>query len=133
MWLAHHFPDDYDRCVVIAGRHVCRRCAALYPVALAVMVISLAGWHWPESADPWLLWLLPLPSVIEFVGEHAGWLRHRPVRQVVLTIPLAVALGRGFAIYVREPGSLLFWGVVVVYGGICGLAVLLASRRTAEH
>jgi hypothetical protein len=129
MWLAHHFPDDYDRCLVIGGRHVCRRCAVLYPIALAVMALSLAGLHWPTAIDPWLLWLLPLPAVVEFVGEHAGLLRYRPVRQMAVTVPLAVALGRGFAIYVREPGSLLFWGMVIVYGGICGSAALFAARR----
>jgi hypothetical protein len=128
MWLAHHFPDDYDRCVVIGGRHVCRRCGVLYPVALGVMALSLAGLHWPTALDPWMLWLLPLPAVVEFVGEHAGRLRYRPTRQMAFTVLLAVALGRGFAIYVREPGSLLFWGMVVVYGGICGLAALFGGR-----
>ena len=38
MWLSHHWPSDYDRCAVVAGRHVCRRCLVLYPLALVAAV-----------------------------------------------------------------------------------------------
>lgn len=132
LWLSHHFPEHYDRCVVVGTRHVCRRCLALYPLAFAVMAASLLG-PWPERLDPWLLVLLPLPSVVEFALEHLGVVRYRPLRQVVLTVPLAVALGRGFAIYVEHPTSLLFWGVVVVYGGVClGLALWGHRARDAS-
>ena len=40
MWLSHHWPSGYDRCTVIAGRHVCRRCLVLYPVALVAGVAA---------------------------------------------------------------------------------------------
>ena len=42
MWLAPHHPDQYDRCVTVGDRHVCRRCLVLYPVAaLSALVILL--------------------------------------------------------------------------------------------
>ena len=128
IWLSHHFPEQYDRCVRIGDRHVCRRCLALYPLAFAVMVWSLLG-PWPGGLDGWVLVLLPLPSVIEFVLEHLDVIGYQPVRQVLLTIPLAVALGRGFAIYVEDPTSRLFWGVVLVYGGLCVAAAVWRARR----
>jgi uncharacterized membrane protein len=129
LWLAHHYPDDYDRCVVIGRTHVCRRCLALYPLAFVVMVLALAGVRWPTSIDPWLLIALPLPSVVEFVLEHLGVVRHQPVRQVLLTLPLAVALGVGFARYLHRPTDPLFWGVVVVYAGMCLASTLVGTRR----
>ena len=45
MWLAHHWPAHYgERCVRVGRRHVCRRCAALYPVGLVVAILSAAGY-----------------------------------------------------------------------------------------
>ena len=131
LWIAHHYPEDYDRCVVVGRSHVCRRCLALYPIAFAVMVLALAGVRWPTDLDPWLLVALPLPSVVEFVLEHVGVIDYQPVRQVVLTIPLAVALGVGFARYLRHPADLLFWGVVVGYSAIGIVATVIGSRRRA--
>lgn len=129
MWLAHHYPEDYDRCIVIGRSHVCRRCAVLYPLAIVVMVATL-GWHPASGVDVALVVLLPLPAVLELVLEQFDILRYQPVRQVVVTVPLAVGLGRGFAIYLDDQTSRLFWGVVIVYAGVCGLAVLLRHRRS---
>lgn len=128
LWLSHHFPEHYDRCVLIAGRHLCRRCLVLYPLAFLVMGLGLAGVHWPTALDPIALWLLPLPAVVEFVLEHRGVLAYHPARQVLLTIPLALGLGRGFTLYLEDPTSRLFWAVVAVYGGLC-LASALLDRR----
>lgn len=128
MWLAHHYPENYDRCVRIGDRHVCRRCLALYPLAFAVMALSLWG-PWPGTIDAWLLVLLPVPSVVEFVLEHLDVIRYSATRQVLLTLPLAVALGRGFALYVEDPSSRPFWGVVIVYGGVCVAAAIWRARH----
>jgi hypothetical protein len=129
MWLSHHWPSDYDRCAVVAGRHVCRRCLVLYPLALVAAVLASAGATWPDGLDPWLLWLLPLPAVIEFVGEQLGFLRHRPARLVATTALLAAACGALYARYLDEPGDTLVWSVVLVYGGACLLAGLWSAFR----
>lgn len=129
MWLAHHFPDQYDRCVLVGRRHVCRRCLVLYPLAFAVMFLSLGGLNWPGWLDGWLVGLLPAPAATELVAEQLGVLRYHPTRQVLVTIPLAVGLGRGFAIYVEDPTSRLFWGVVLGYGGVCFAAVVWRQWR----
>lgn len=129
IWLAHHVPDDYDRCVVIGRRHVCRRCVALYPLAFAVMALSALGLHGPTTWDAWLLIVLPIPGVVEFVLEQVGVLAYDARRVVVVTVPLAVALGQGFARYLDSPGDRLFWGVVVGYGLVCALSVLWRWTR----
>jgi len=132
MWLAHHYPEDYDRCVLVGRTHVCRRCLVLYPIAFGVLALALAGVRWPASLDAWLLPLLPLPAVVEFVGEHLGWFPARPLVQVAVTIPLGVALGAGFYRYLHHPADPLWWAVVIGYGGLCFASVLLGARRASS-
>lgn len=122
--LSHHHPDQYDRCVRIGGRHICRRCLVLYPLAFVTLVVST----WPQSPDraldPVILVLLPLPAVIEWWLEHLGRVRYSPARQVAVTIPLAIALGRGLDRYLADPADAWFWAVVAVYGGSCSAVAL---------
>jgi hypothetical protein len=132
LFLSHHPPDEYDRCFQIKGRHICRRCAVLYPVAFAVAAASLAGAHWPAGWDRTLLFLLPLPVTLEFLLERFGALRYRPRRQLLLTLLAAPALGRGFARYLIAPGDRLFWTMVLLFGGSC-LFALFASRHMKQQ
>jgi len=129
LWIAHHYPEDYDRCVTIGRTHICRRCLVLYPLAFAVMALTLAGLRWPMYLDPALLVLLPLPSVVEYVLEHVGVIGYQPTRQALLTVPLAVALGVGFGRYLDRPTDPLFWAIVVLYAGVCLSATVAGARR----
>ena len=52
-------------------------------------------------------------------------------RQLLVTVPLGVALGRGFARYLEDPADLLFWAMVVVYGGLC--LAFLGWRWLDDH
>jgi hypothetical protein len=129
MWLSHHWPDEYDRCVDLRGRKVCRRCLVLYPVSLvAALVLGLVA-SWPERLDPWFLWLLPLPAVLEFVAEQLRLVRHSPRRLVVLTVPLAVGCGRMYVRYLDDQRDGLVWTVVGTYGIVCVVAWFLRSFR----
>ena len=129
VWLSHHQPDQLDRCAVIGGRHVCRRCLLLWPLTFVAFGLALAGIKWPRSADDLLLVLLPLPAAFEFVLEHAGRWPYRRGVQAAVTVPLAAALGVGLDRYVHRPGDTLFWSVVVVYGAVCAGAAWLANQR----
>lgn len=125
LWLSHHHPDAYDRCAVIAGARVCRRCALLWPLTLVVMVLALVGPRLSGVLEALALAALPLPAVAEFVLEHLRRIRYRPRLQATVTVPLGAALGLGLGRYLRRPSDLLFWGIVAAYGTICGASVVL--------
>jgi hypothetical protein len=124
LWLSHHDPPGYDRCVLIGGRRVCRRCLVLYPVTFAVLLVARAAGGWSGLSEALALVLLPLPAVVEFVLEHLRLTGYQPARQVAVTVPLAVGLAAGFDRYLDRHTDPLFWATVVVYGGVClGAAV----------
>ena len=121
MWLSHHWPEDYDRCVRLGHTHVCRRCLWFYPVCFGVMALSLAGFGWPVALDPWILWLTAIPVVDERWLVHLGRISYSPTRQVALSVLVAPAVGRGLARYLRHPGDRLWWSVVVTYAVVCAI------------
>lgn len=135
MWLSHHWPPDYDRCAVVAGLHVCRRCLVLYPLALvAGIAISIGGW-WDHGWDPWVLWLFPLPGVVEFVLDNLGVIAYRPRRQVVLSAFGALAAGVGYVRYLDDLTDPLVWSVVAVYTAACLSAAVVGGlwKRRARR
>lgn len=118
MWLAHHDADHSQRCLQVRGVAVCRRCAVLYPVAVlsAVAVVLL------EPPTAWLvaaMWLLPIPMVCEWVGEHVASLGYSPRRQVVLTAIAAPALGAVLALNALDPLALTAIAPVLCWGLVC--------------
>jgi hypothetical protein len=133
MWLSHHWPGDYDRCAVVGGMHICRRCLVLYPLAaLTGIAMSIGSW-WPTSLDPWVLWLFPLPGVIEFVIDNLRLVTYSPRRQVLLTAPGAVAAGVGYVRYLDDTLDPLVWSVVAVYTTICVAAVAIGAFKKRDR
>lgn len=129
MWLSHHWPGQYDRCAVVAGLHICRRCLVLYPLALVTGVaISIGSW-WPHGLDAWVLWLLPLPGVVEFVLDNVGTIRYSPTRQMVLSAGGAVAAGVGYVRYLHDTTDPLAWSVLGVYTAVCLLGAVVGGLR----
>jgi hypothetical protein len=133
--LSHHLPHEHDRCVLIGRRHVCRRCLVLYPIAFAVMFLTLAGFGWPKSLDPVLFVGLPLLVAAEFIAEKLGLARYVARRQIAFTALAAPALGTGLARHIRSPFDGWFVAMVLGYGGACALAHAVASSREsrADH
>src|SRR4029077_19225831 len=127
LWLSHHWPHDHDRCVTIRERRVCRGCLLLYPVALVRGLVFVRLVDWPDALDPWALWVLPLPAVLELVGEHLGLLRANAARLVAVTVPLGVGCGLLYLRYLDRPSDPVVWCVVAVYAGVCLLTVVLTA------
>lgn len=132
VWLSHHRLGEEERCVVLGGRHVCRRCLWLWPLTGLVMALSLTVGLWPTDWDQLLLAVLPLPAVLEFVGEQRGRVSYDPRRQVLLVLPLAAALGRGLARYLDDQGDPVFWSMVVIYGALCAGAAVSRALNDAD-
>ncbi|MEZ5228171.1 MAG: hypothetical protein R2710_16310 [Acidimicrobiales bacterium] len=131
MWLAHHWYDDYaERCVHVGSRWVCRRCASLYPLGILVAIVSAIGLApWPESIDPWPIWLLSIPATLAYVAEAVGIVRYNPKVQVATTLLAAVAFGRALGYEFVERWSPEFWGPIAVFGGIWFMATMIAVTR----
>lgn len=102
----------------------------LYPVAFAVMFLTLGSIGWPERLDPVLLLLLPVPVAMEYIAEQLGAVRYHARRQVLLTMIAAPALGTGLARHIVSPFETWFVVMVGVHGGACGVAHLIASSRS---
>ena len=130
LWHAHHWPHRYERCMVVGGRHVCRRCVWFYGVAFTVMAMSLAGLGpWPTAWDAVLLWTLPIAATVDFVAGELGRLAYDPRRQIVVTVLMGLAVGRGFAAELTARWSWTFWGPCLVFGSIWLAAGLQGRRR----
>ena len=130
-WLAHHWPDSYaERCVEVGGRVVCRRCAALYPLSTVIALLAvLVGPPWPATWDPWPVWVLSLPATVVFVGEQLGRFTYCPRWQVGTTLLAAVAFGRAAGAELVDPGQVVFWGPIAVFGGTWFAAAAEGQRR----
>ena len=135
LWLAHHWPHRYERCTVIGGRHVCRRCLWFYVTAFLTLAAAPFGVSpWPASWDLTMVWLLALPATIDFVGGEFGWWRYDARRQIVVTFILGLAVGRGFYAELLDSGSWTFWGPVLVYGSLWfAVAVLQWTRKRGQY
>jgi hypothetical protein len=128
LWLSHHWPEDYDRCAVVAGRHVCRRCLWMYPIALVVLVAGATGARAPDAVEVVGYAVLCLPAAVDFVLEHLGRVLPSPRRMVAVTIPLGVGLGLGFTRYVHAPADPWFWSITLAYGAATAAAWLTGRR-----
>ena len=116
--LAHHRPEEYDRCYALGGVHLCARCAGLYPVLALVLGLQLAGVVGAVRAEWAVLYLLPVPAVFSWARRRlTGAAGSNPVSTLTGAL-LGVALGRGLYLYLRDHRSVAFWalagGLVVV-------------------
>ena len=129
LWRTHHHPDQYDRCVVVGGTHYCRRCLTLYPMAALFAALTLGGWSlWPESLDLWFIWLPCLPATVDFVAEQLQLVRYSARRQLLTTLLVAPALGRGIGHELQDSFSWELWGPVLCFCTIWFFAAIAGYR-----
>ncbi|MFM7062055.1 MAG: hypothetical protein ACKO04_00980 [Actinomycetes bacterium] len=128
-WLAHHGPEHLERCTVVAGHHVCRRCLVLYPAAvLTGVLVALLAPGAPGPLAVVSMWLLPVPAVVDWTLEHLGMVAWSRRRQVVVTLLAAPALGVALAAHAHEPFThtavvpMAFWTLVCLTAAMAGAA-----------
>lgn len=134
LWLSHHWPEHYDRCAHVGRTHLCRRCLVLYPVLVATATLALAVAPQDLTAQRWwvvAVWLLPLPMVLEWCGEHLLGVAHSPRRLVATTTLAAPGIGLLFAAYLSAPMTAAVLAPALVYGAVCVVAALLGA--TTRH
>ena len=101
--LAHHWPEEYERCYRVAGLWVCARCLGLYPSLAFMLAFQVSGWVTEVPLEPLFLYALPLPALISWT-RHRVW--HAQGSKPVSTITgavLGVGLGRGLYLHLRDP------------------------------
>lgn len=110
--LAHHRPEEHDRCYAIGGVHLCARCAGLYPTLALVLGLQLAGLVDTVRAEWAVLYLLPVPAIFSWARRRlTGAAGSNPVSTVTGAL-LGVALGRGIYLYLHDHRSGAFWALV---------------------
>lgn len=111
--ISHHFPKDYDRCLMIslgkAKLPVCSRCIALYPVCILLIVLQFTVLKIPPSLDPILLFLFPLPAFVEWGLRKANAIKSSNPARIITGILFGAGLSRGFYYYLRHPLHPLAW------------------------
>ena len=113
---------------------MCRRCLVLYPAALltAVLVAALAPGT-PGTTAVALMWLLPVPAVVDWTLEHLGLVKWSRRRQVAVTLVAAPALGVALAAHADRPFThtavvpMAFWTLVCLTAAMAG-----AERRDPD-
>ncbi len=119
LWLTHHWADQYDRCAVVGGRHVCRRCLVFYPLSALLVLLSFVGVvPWPDSWDTAVIWTLSVIGSFDFVLEQLGFAPYRPRRQIGATVLIGVAFGRAAGIELQDRWSAQFWTPLLVFGAL---------------
>ncbi|MEM7337759.1 MAG: hypothetical protein AAF467_03865 [Actinomycetota bacterium] len=134
MWLAHHHPDQYhERCLKVAGRPVCRRCASLYPLSFLVAGVSVViTAPWPAVVDLWLIWALSIPATIAYCGEALGLFGYSARWQAGTTLVAALAFGRALGYELLERGHPWFWSPLIVFGTMWFIATVLGNHQRTD-
>ena len=137
LFFSHHAPEQIDHCLQIplpGGRSfpLCARCLSIWPLTLVLLLLQIVHRVDLSSLDPWGLLLLPLPTVIEFMGEQLGRIEGDNVTRMLVGVPLGLSMSRMLFRYFLHPADPLFWAIVAVYGGGCGLTAAFVLRRRLQ-
>lgn len=132
LWLSHHGCDQPERCFRVGRQAVCRRCAVLYPIAVlsAALVLLMEP---PVGVLTAMMWMLPLPMVLDWVVEHLGRVSYSRSRQLLTTAVAAPGLGAMFALNALEPLSLAALTPALFWSFVCMLSTGIAWYRNAPQ
>lgn len=102
--LSHHPPEAYNRCLSVAGLHLCARCTGVYPVLFGLLAVQLAlRAPLTHPWDTWIAWVLPIPAVFDWARGRFNPASGTNLVRLVTGVMLGVALGRTLYLHLRQP------------------------------
>ncbi|HEY3450834.1 MAG TPA: DUF2085 domain-containing protein [Myxococcales bacterium] len=133
-FLSHHPASQYQRCVRVAGLHLCARCLGLYPVMFAMIAAQIAlkaPLSWPYDTSVALL--LPAPTMLDWARGRFDPLAGSNFSRVTTGILLGISLGRTLYLHLVNPGfplSMAQLGAIGAIAVVVEAAVWWRRRRT---
>lgn len=124
-WLSHHRAEEADRCTVVAGRHVCRRCAWISAGMVPTLVLLATGFD-VQAGDIGLVAAIVVVAAVDFVQTARGTTAYDPRRVIALSPGVGAAMA-----WLAHRGATEGLGVVHVVAAVAAgslLAVLLRLR-----
>lgn len=117
MWpflLSHHSVEDAERCLRVGSVHLCRRCTALWPLCIAVLIYLAAERAPVASGEVIAAWLF-LP-VAEFTAVHMGRMSYSAWRVWLLSLIASVGAAQLFYRYMVDPTDPTPWLIALGFG-----------------
>lgn len=128
--LSHHFESEIEQCFNIKGLHFCRRCFVLYPVILAVAIVTFANGINPPV---WMIWAGALPATIEHFLLCWNKITYEPKRAILLNIIAGISVGLGVRYLWDDASDLRFWGPALIYGFIWAIGWVKTTVETVRN
>ncbi|MEC7242658.1 MAG: hypothetical protein VXW32_15610 [Myxococcota bacterium] len=114
LFLSHHSAEDADRCLQVGSVHLCRRCTALWPFCIAVLVYLIVTRAPVASGTAIAAWLAA--PVAEFTAVHLGWLKYSIGRVWVLSLAAGMGAALLFYRYMLDPSDKTPWLLAMAFG-----------------
>ncbi len=136
LWLSHHRPEHYHRCLGLGGWKVCARCAGLYPVMFSLIAVQLAlRLDRPREEDLALLVLGSIPALVDWARGRLRPESGTNLSRVLTGAILGAVLARGLFLHFVRP----FNPISSIQFGFLALVFLLVEalafwrRRTDRN
>lgn len=129
LWLplAHHRPEQLERCVLVpcpgAPLALCARCLGLYPVLFLTLVLQgiwrVGPWG---TLDWWIVLGASVPGFVDWALAWTGLRQGSNTLRILTGMLLGLALGRSLWLYFRDPLDEILW----VQLGLLGAGAVMA-------
>ena len=135
LWLSHHRPAHYHRCIRVGGARVCARCLGLYPILFALLALQMAmRLSHPLPLEGWWVMLLPVPALLDWARGRLAPSSGSNLSRLVTGALLGVALARSLFLHFLRPFNVLSSAqlsfLALVFGLVEGVAWLKRRRGT---
>jgi uncharacterized membrane protein len=136
--LSHHMVEDFHLTYALRlgshTLHLCARCSGLYPAMFCTLLIGRLTPRWPFWLEWVLLFLAPLPALIDWGTTAATGKPERNNTIRMLTgIGLGVSLGTNLLINTYELLAVSVWAQVTFFLAVIWVVWLLSYLRRRKN